>query len=181
MRRRVDLKSVVSDRLRISSVSGASNDGHGAVVKSNVSLAGVKPPIPAITPGPTVAGYLPLDAFGIAPTPVGDETITNYTVPAFLYGEKSYTSIGIDSNGYLVVGGSTSAADNECCNILPFPSSARPNNVLAPFWTDLDGRNAPGIYVATLTNGDRHLAGGGVAGVRLGHHRSDRSSRPGSG
>jgi hypothetical protein len=29
----------------------------------------------------------------------------------------------------------------------------RPNNVLAPFWTDLDGTGAPGIFIATLTDG----------------------------
>jgi hypothetical protein len=34
-----------------------------------------------------------------------------------------------------------------------FPDPARPNNVMAPFWTDLDGTGAAGIFIATLTDG----------------------------
>ena len=33
------------------------------------------------------------------------------------------------------------------------PDPARPNDVMAPFWTDLDGTAAPGIFVAVLTDG----------------------------
>ena len=33
------------------------------------------------------------------------------------------------------------------------PSSERPNNILAPFWTDLDGTGAPGVLVNVLTDG----------------------------
>ena len=33
------------------------------------------------------------------------------------------------------------------------PDPARPNGVLAPFWTDLDGTGAPGIFIAVLTDG----------------------------
>ena len=32
------------------------------------------------------------------------------------------------------------------------PNTARPNNVLAPFWTDLDGRAAPGILIMTVVD-----------------------------
>ena len=35
----------------------------------------------------------------------------------------------------------------------PGPSSERPNNILAPFWTDLDGTGAPGVLVNVLTDG----------------------------
>ena len=49
------------------------------------------------------------------------------------------------SNGYLVVGGG-SAADVSSQN-QGFPDGAPPNNVLAPFWTDLDG-SAGGRYYA---------------------------------
>jgi hypothetical protein len=41
------------------------------------------------------------------------------------------------------------------------PDPARPNAVLAPFWTNLDGTGAAGIFAATLTDqstGDRWLA-----------------------
>ena len=45
------------------------------------------------------------------------------------------------------------AEDNNCCNLPAGADPARPNNMLAPFWTDLDGTGAPGIFAATLTDG----------------------------
>ena len=86
------------------------------------------------------------------PDPIGDEEIINFNVPSFVYGGVTYTSIGVDSNGYLVLGGGTSE-DNNCCNLPAGPGSGRPNNVLAPFWTDLDGTGAPGIFADVLTDG----------------------------
>ena len=67
---------------------------------------------------------------------MGDDTITNFNVPAFQYGGESYTRVGVVSNGYLVVGGGTGSD----IVYLPqtFPNPARPNNVVAPFWSDLD-------------------------------------------
>jgi hypothetical protein len=51
----------------------------------------------------------------------------------------------------LVAGGAT----GQDIDFIPqtFPNPARPNGVLAPFWTDLDGTGAPGIFVAILTDG----------------------------
>ena len=83
-------------------------------------------------------------AFGITPDPIGDEEIINYNVPAFEFAGKTFTAIGVDSNGYLVAGGATSE-DNNCCNLPAGPDAAPPNNVIAPFWTDLDGTGAQGI------------------------------------
>ncbi len=119
--------------------------------------ASLPPTIDSITPGGSPAGgYLPLSAFGIAPTPgVGDETITNFSVPTFLYGGEPYGSVGVDSNGYVVIGGGTSA-DNDCCNPQTFPDTTRPNNVIAPYWTDLSFDPASGggfLRVAILTDG----------------------------
>ena len=51
-----------------------------------------------------------------------------------------------------VVGGAV-GEDNNCCDIPPIPDRGPPNNFLAPFWTDLDGTGAPGIFIATLTDG----------------------------
>jgi hypothetical protein len=72
-------------------------------------------------------------------------------VPPFVYGGHTYTQLGVSSNGYLVVGGGT-AEDNNCCDLTQIPDTARPNNVLAPFWTDLDGTDTPGIYIDVLTD-----------------------------
>jgi hypothetical protein len=50
------------------------------------------------------------------------------------------------------VAGGAAAADIDFAP-QTFPNPARPNGVLAPFWTDLDGAGAPGIRAATLTDG----------------------------
>ena len=60
--------------------------------------------------------------------------------------------IGVDSNGYLIVGGGSSRGQR-VLQPAGGPDPARPNNVLAPFWTDLDGTGAPGIFVGVLTDG----------------------------
>jgi hypothetical protein len=120
-----------------------------------VSLAAAQPPKPAVAPGASPAGYLDLTDFGVGLQPIGDETITNFNVPGFVYDGQTYTSLGIVSDGYLVVGG----GDNNDVNFAPqsFPDTARPNNVLAPFWTDLDGGNGTiagqGVRIGTLTDG----------------------------
>ena len=88
-------------------------------------------------PGGSPAGYLPLSAFGIAPVGgIGDETIANFAVPAFQFGREAYTRIGMTSNGYAVVGGSTSADVAFVPQTCPNPT--RPNNVLAPYWNKLE-------------------------------------------
>jgi VCBS repeat-containing protein len=56
----------------------------------------------------------------------------------------------VSSNGYLVVGGGEAEDNNLTPNL---GSGDRPNGVLAPFWTDLDGTGAPGILATILTNG----------------------------
>lgn len=82
---------------------------------------------------------------------MGDETITNFNVPAFEYGGESYTRLGVVSNGYLVVGGGT-GADVDYVPA-PIPSTTRPNNIVAPFWTDLNPAEGGAIRVGTLTDG----------------------------
>jgi hypothetical protein len=146
----VSLKSSVGPRLKILSATGATL-ANKVVSLNNVELDGAQPGVPDVAPG-SLAGYLPLDAFGVTPIPVGDEEILNFNVPAFVYAGVTYNAIGVDSNGYVLAGLGTSE-DNNCCNIPTGPDPARPNNMLAPFWTDLDGSGAPGIFVATLTDG----------------------------
>ena len=147
----VDLDSSVSNRLRIIGANGATivNNRHARL--HDVSLTGAEAGVPSVAPG-ELFGYVPLSAFGITPDPIGDEEIINYNVPPFLYNGVEYSALGVDSNGYIVVGGGT-AEDNNCCNLPAGPNAARPNNMLAPFWTDLDGTGAPGIYAASLTDG----------------------------
>jgi hypothetical protein len=134
------------------SVVGATPDGRNAMVFEG-SLFGAAPPEVTVIDGTgTTFGYLPLAGFGISPiSGVGDETIVNFSVPPFVYAGEIYDAIGAVSNGYAVVGGGT-GADVEFINqILPDP--ALPNNVLAPFWTDLNPSAGGNLYAGLLTDG----------------------------
>jgi len=147
----VDLDTTLNNKLRVASASGAFIVGNRHVTKPNVTLTGAAPGVPSVDPG-ALFGYIPLDAFGITPIQIGDEEIINFNVPSYVYNGVTYSQIGVDSNGYLLAGGGSSQ-DNECCSLPSGPHPARPNNMLAPFWTDLDGTGAPGIFAATLTDG----------------------------
>jgi subtilisin family serine protease len=134
--------------------------GNSAGVRWSGTLTPAIPPqVTSITTtvGPN-EGYLPLSIFGSAVPPipgVGDDTISNFTVPTFMYGSEPYTRIGIVSNGYLVLGGGTSS--DIVFTPQHFPNPARPNNVLAPWWTDLNLNPATGgagaIRIAQLSGG----------------------------
>ncbi|HSC50039.1 MAG TPA: S8 family serine peptidase [Gaiellaceae bacterium] len=134
--------------------------GQGDGVAWSGALSPAIPPqvtsIDNITGNGPAGGYLPLTLFGgNLVVPGGDDAITNVNVPSFTYGGETYSRIGVVTNGYVVIGGGT-AAD---VNFFPqtFPNPARPNNVIAPFWTDLNttggtaGNNA--ILVNTLSDG----------------------------
>ncbi|MGW6277866.1 S8 family serine peptidase [Kribbella sp. NPDC055071] len=142
--------STLSSQLRLNSVTGATKVGTQIATKT-ATLAGRQPDRPVIAPGVSPAGYLPLDQFGIPPTPIGDEQALNFTVPAYVFAGQTYTSVGVVSDGYTVAGGADDADVQPVPQNLPDP--ARPNNVLAPFWTDLDGTGAQGIRIASLTDG----------------------------
>jgi subtilisin family serine protease len=149
----VSLFDKLPDNLNLinaSVVGGTQN--HNRVLFSG-TLAGAAPPTVSLGPGSSPAGgYLPLSLFGIPPiSGVGDDTITNFNVPAFTYAGETYTSLGVSSNGYLVVGGG-SGPDNSINN-QNFPNPTRPNNVLAGFWTDLNPGAAGAVRIGTLTDG----------------------------
>jgi len=79
------------------------------LITAGGSLPAAQAPTVSIAPGASPAGgYLPLSLFGIAPIAgVGDETITNFNVPAYVFAGETYTRIGLVSDGYAVVGGGT--------------------------------------------------------------------------
>lgn len=108
---------------------------------------------PAVSIGPdpgNIFGYIPLEAFGgNTILPVGDEQSHSIDVPGFVYNGEHFTRIGIDSNGYIVPGG----AEPEDTRPDPAFGTERPNGVLAPFWTDLDGTGRQGILANVLTDG----------------------------
>jgi subtilisin family serine protease len=145
----VRTESTTSPNLVVTQVSGATKVSDHKVT-AQATLAGRQPDAPHIAPG-ALFGYLPLDAFGVTPIAVGDEQALNFNVPEFTFAGQTFTQLGVVSDGYLVAGGAT----GQDVDFIPqtFPNPARPNGVLAPFWTDLDGTGAPGIFIATLTDG----------------------------
>ncbi|HEV7720051.1 MAG TPA: S8 family serine peptidase, partial [Iamia sp.] len=143
----------VNDRLRITDADGATVTGPRTAEVAAVELEGRSPGTPSMEPL-GFDGYLPLSDFSIPFQPIGDEEILDLPTDSFLYNGIPYDAVGIDSNGYLVVGGSSGSADNVCCPPQELPSVLPPNNVIAPFWSDLDGTEAAGIATAVLTDND---------------------------
>ncbi|WP_421121173.1 Ig-like domain repeat protein [Aquihabitans daechungensis] len=109
-----------------------------------------------MNPGNTFAGYYPLQTPGLAipPTAIGDDQVLNITVQPFRWNGATYTSLGVSANGYLVVGGADTAKDATAApqNV---PDASRPNNVLAPFWTDLTPAGGGALRLATVANTDQ--------------------------
>jgi subtilisin family serine protease len=147
----VNLDTFTNSRLDIRDAVGAGRINSRHVRLHNVVLAGALPGVPSVDPG-NIGGYFDIGGLGIPAETIGDEAIFNYSVPPFLYNGQTWNTIGVDSNGYVVVGGG-SAPDNNCCLLPGGPDPAPPNNMLAPFWTDLDGTGAPGLRVAVVGDG----------------------------
>jgi uncharacterized repeat protein (TIGR01451 family) len=149
----VDFTDILPLHLKLVSDSVTGGKAFLNSVTFKGSLAAAQPPDVSVAPGQSPNGsYLPLSALGVPPLAgVGDETISNFNVPAFMYGGVSYTTLGVVSDGYLVVGGGT-GADVVFLN-QKLPDATPPNNVLAPFWTDLNPGKAGEVRVATLTDG----------------------------
>ena len=151
----VSLTNFVPPHLQIDpdSLSGATLVNKRFVTFSG-SLAAGEPAEFAIIDSPSPAGYVSLAGLGIPPLgDVGDDSILNFATDPFLYLGDTYTVLGVTSNGYIIPGGG-SAAD---LGQLPqtFPDPAPPNNVIAPFWTDLDPSVGGNLYAATVSGGEQ--------------------------
>lgn len=101
-------------------------------------------------PGGSPGGYLPLSLFGITPIAgVTDDGVINVNTAVFSYAGEVWNRLGFASNGFLIVGGGTNGTFIN--QTLPDPNG--PNNLLAPFWTDLDPSAGGAVRIGTLTNG----------------------------
>jgi uncharacterized repeat protein (TIGR01451 family) len=108
-----------------------------------------------LTPSPAPFGFFPLASLGVAPFPCPSNCVDGgfiLNVPSFVYNNESYSQVIWSVNGTLEAGTASGLAASFINRELPDP--APPNNVMAPFWTDLD-RSRPGAawYVATLNAG----------------------------
>ncbi|KAA3664084.1 MAG: peptidase S8 [Chloroflexi bacterium] len=140
-------------RLVRRSVDGAYAFGNKAIYVEG-TLAGAEPPTvdAAVDPLASAFGYFSLASLGVSPiSGTSDESISNFNVPSFEFAGEIYSQIGIVSNGYIVVGGGTGADVNFINTDLP--DAAPPNNVLAPFWTDLNPADGGAMYIGVLSAG----------------------------
>jgi len=150
----VDLKTTVSEHLRVIGAKNAQVVNSRTAAKLNVPLAGGTPGTPSIFPLGSLDRYVPLADLGVTPDPIDDEELISYAgFGSFVYSGTSYDTVGVTSNGYLVAGWGSSE-DIDCCNNVVLPDPAPPNNTLAPFWTDLDGSNDEGVRAAVVTDRD---------------------------
>jgi uncharacterized repeat protein (TIGR01451 family) len=105
-------------------------------------------------------GYFPMASIGISEMSCND-TCDEYAVnlsglDPFSYLGDSYTTLAMVTNGYVVPGGAE--VDDIAWLNQSLPDPARPNNVAAPLWADLDlaptgGEGAGTWYAAQLTAG----------------------------
>ncbi len=105
-----------------------------------------------LVPAASPMGYVPLANFGIQPLPClvdpdCNEQMEVITGLDFFYLGRRYDRVEMSTNGFLVIDGN--GADPAPIN-QALPDPAPPNNVLAPFWTDLD----------LLDSGMRGIGGG---------------------
>jgi hypothetical protein len=120
-------------------ISGTFDQLHHIVTYAGV-LPGFQPAAMSIAPDPegTPFGYVSLGALRIPPLPCDaacDEVAATFEVTrTFTYNDVVYNRVTMTSNGYLIVGSGTKI---EYFN-QRFPDPSVPNNVIAPYWADLD-------------------------------------------
>jgi hypothetical protein len=157
----VDVHATVDDRLQITDAGGEPIFDGTSTQALGVELAGREPGVPALDPQDGFDGYLELAGDVVSsPDPIGDEEFLQYTgFGSFVFNGQTYDEVNVNSNGYLVAGPATSE-DDVCCPPQGTPDASPPNNVIAPFWSDLAGDTGTpagepdlGVYVAILSDG----------------------------
>ncbi len=130
-------------------IAAPATAGTGGVTWSGTLAAPHPGSVASIVPGGAGYGYVPLSSYGVTPiSNPGDETITTFTINPILYGGETYTQVGMVTDGYLVIGGGSGS--DIVSHPQTFPDANRPNNVVAPFWTDLNPQTGGGMYAGYL-------------------------------
>ena len=102
------------------------------------------------------AGYVSLAGLGVAPSPCPeascDSGALTLDVPRFRFNGQSYTQVIWSTNGVIEVG--TASGTRASVTEREFPNSRTPNNIMAPFWTDLEvGQPTSNWYTAVVDIG----------------------------
>jgi len=101
-------------------------------------------------------GYDPLSGYGVAPLALtcnGDCDDGGYffNVPAYTYNGDTYTQTLFSVNGTLEAGSASGWFSSFANQNLP--DTASPNNIIAPFWRDLNLNDGGYMYIAVLSGG----------------------------
>jgi subtilisin family serine protease len=99
-------------------------------------------------PGGPTFDWVDIAGSGTA-VPLGDDASTTVPLPfAFSFYGADYTDVRIVSNGFLAFGGTSNAFSNA-----PIPTAAEPNNIIAPYWDDLNPAAGGMIYYQDMGDG----------------------------
>jgi uncharacterized repeat protein (TIGR01451 family) len=98
-------------------------------------------------------GYLPLSLFvaPLAPPASLDEGALILNVPSFVYNGETHNQVIMSVNGTLEAGAASGLATGWVIDKMPVP--APPNNLMAPFWSDLNLAEGGDLYAAQLCGG----------------------------
>jgi hypothetical protein len=140
--------------VRLGNVVGATSVNNHKWTFDGTLGPAAAPTVDDIVTGGTGFGYVSLASLGVPPlADQTDESITNisWTGGPIRFGGEAYTEAGIVSNGYVVLGG----GDASDVDFMPqtLPDVARPNNVMAGFWTDLNPEAGGAMYASGVTDG----------------------------
>jgi hypothetical protein len=134
---------------QIQNYSPASKHYNGFVMNATLDPA-LPPPVLGLY-NPADDGLVDLSGVPALQIPgFGDETIVNLSLGhAVRFGDYTYSTVGLTSNGYLVLDGGDQA--DVAYTPQDMPDSARPNGVIAPYWTDFNLSDGGGVYAAYFT------------------------------
>jgi len=160
----IDLEDVLPDGL--SYVGGSANEviSNGSTISpfshagGTLSWSGMLDPggIQLVSaPGASPAGYLPLSIF-TGPLPLtcnGDCDDGGYffNVPPYTYNGQTYSQTLFSVNGTLEAGSASGGFSSFNNQNLPDPAS--PNDIIAPFWRDLNMNQGGNMYIVVLNGG----------------------------
>jgi hypothetical protein len=137
--------------VKIDNVVGGDQIGNKSWTFDGTLSPALAPSVDAIATGGSPYGYVSLASLGVTGFNLGDEELAQFDTSDYQFGGESYNVISLVSNGYAIMGDDTSI------DFVPqtFPDPVVPNNVLAPFWTDMDPGATDGglLYVAEVGDG----------------------------
>jgi uncharacterized repeat protein (TIGR01451 family) len=105
-----------------------------------------------------ITNYVSLASIGVPPFGFPsncDDGAWAVNVAPFTYNNATYSSVIFSVNGTLEAGTASGVATSFANQNLPDPTT--PNNILAPFWRDLDGCAGGELYVASLNFGGGYV------------------------